>query len=178
MKMNDEAEKGEKISLSLPSRIIGSFAFIASVLSAILVVLTLSITGYSVVQRYVFGKPLTWTDELSGFLVVAIVMLGAAEALRRGDHISVDLLSSKATGLLKKIVDLWGYASTAFVAAVLIISGWAAVEFSWNIGVYSDGYLEAPLWIPQSFILIGGGLLFLLALTGLFDLLFGKRADK
>lgn len=177
MKMNAENGEGEEISPSLLSRIVGSFAFFSACLSAILVVLTLGITGYSVVQRYFFGTPLTWTDELSGFLVVGIVMLGAADTLRRGEHISVDLLSSKATGLLKKLVDIWGYATTAFVAAVLFISGWMAVEFSWNIGVYSDGYLEAPLWIPQSFILIGGGLLFLVALTRAFDLLFRKRKD-
>jgi TRAP-type C4-dicarboxylate transport system permease small subunit len=177
MKMNAEKGEGEEISPSLLSRIVGAFTFFAACLSAILVVLTLGITGYSVVQRYFFGTPLTWTDELSGFLVVGIVMLGAAETLRRGEHISVDLLSSKATGLVKKLVDIWGYASTAFVAAVLFISGWAAVEFSWNIGVYSDGYLEAPLWIPQSFLLIGGGLLFLMAVVRAFDLLFRKRKD-
>ncbi len=177
MKMNAENGEGEEISPSLLSRIIGSITFFAAALSAILVVFTLGITGYSVVQRYFFGTPVTWTDELSGFLVVGIVMLGTAETLRRGEHISVDLLSTRATGFLKKLVDIWGYASTAFVAGVLFISGWAAVEFSWNIGVYSDGYLEAPLWIPQSFILIGGGLLFLIALTRAFDLLFRKRKD-
>lgn len=177
MKMNAENGEGEETSPSLPSRIVGSFAFFAAALSAILVVFTLAITGYSVVQRYFFGTPVTWTDELSGFLVVGIVMLGAAETLRRGEHISVDLISSKATGAFKKVVDIWGYASTAFVAGVLFISGWVAVEFSWTIGVYSDGYLEAPLWIPQSFLLIGGGLLFLVALTRVFDLLFRKRKD-
>ena len=177
MKMNAENGEEEEISPSPLSRVVGSFAFFAAALSAILVVLTLAITGYSVVQRYFFGTPLTWTDELSGFLVVGIVMLGTAETLRRGEHISVDLLSSQATGFLKKLVGVWGYASTAFVAGVLFLSGWAAVEFSWTIGVYSDGYLEAPLWIPQSFLLIGGGLLFLVAVTRVFDLLFRKRKD-
>ena len=53
-----------------------------SIVSALLVVLTLGVTAFSVFRRYVLGKPLTWSDELSGFLVVAIVMLGAAEVLR------------------------------------------------------------------------------------------------
>ena len=61
-------------------------------------VLTLGVTAFSVFRRYVLGSPLTWTDELSGFLVVAIVMLGAAEVLRRGEHVSVDILSERAIG--------------------------------------------------------------------------------
>ena len=174
MKLTDDNGEGELVSPSIFSRAIGHLAFAAAALSAVLVVFTLGITGYSVFQRYVLGTPLTWTDELSGFLVVAIVMLGAADTLRRGEHISVDLLSSKAVGGTKKILTVWGFVATAFVSAVLLISAWAAVEFSWNIGVYSDGYLEAPLWIPQSFMLVGGGLLLLLCIMRILDLLFKK----
>ncbi len=175
MQISEQNGEGETVSPSFLSRIIGSIAWLSAALGAVLVVFTLGITGYSVFQRYVLGTPLTWTDELSGFLVVAIVMLGAAETLRKGEHISVDLLSSKATGKLKTGVQLWGFAATSFVAAILLLSAWAAVEFSWNIGVYSDGYLEAPLWIPQSFMLVGGGLLLLMALAQTIDLLLSKR---
>ncbi len=168
------AEEGA-IPSSVFTRIIGYISIAAAVVSAFLVVLTLSITGYSVFQRYVLGTPLTWTDELSGFLVVGMVMLGAAETLRRGEHISVDLLSSKATGNRKTVLGVWAYLTTAFVSAVIAISAWEAVEFSWKIGVYSDGYLEAPLWIPQSVLLFGAILLCAMAIGRLLDLVFLKR---
>lgn len=176
MNLDHELVEEAEIASSFFTKFVGFLARLAGGLSAVLVVATLSITGYSVFQRYVLGTPLTWTDELSGFLVVAIVMLGAAEALRRGDHISVDLLSEKATGFKKTMLQFWTYLSTAMVAAVLFISGWGAVTFSWNIGVYSDGYLEAPLWIPQSFLLIGSGLLFLLSVARLIDLFLFRRS--
>ncbi len=178
--MNLDNENGEEavVASSIFSRAVEYLALGAGALSAVLVVFTLGITGYSVFQRYILGRPLTWTDELSGFLVVAIVMLGAAETLRRGEHISVDLISSKATAGKKVLVQFWAYFSTALVAAVLFISGWGAVKFSWDIGVYSDGYLEAPLWIPQSFILIGAGLLFLLSIARIIDLLFFGRHQQ
>ena len=79
----------------------------ASITSALLVVLTLGVTAFSVFRRYVLGNPLTWSDELSGFLVVAIVMLGAAEVLRRGEHVSVDILSERAIGRKRKLLDFW-----------------------------------------------------------------------
>jgi len=43
------------------------------------------------------------------------------------------------------------------------------------IGIYSDGYLEAPLWIPQSVMMVGVGLLFVMAVARLIDLLFFYR---
>lgn len=154
------------------TRITGWLALAASIVSAGLVILTLAITGFSVFRRYVLDRPVTWSDELSGYLVVAIVMLGAAEVLRKGEHISVDILSERATGLKRRILDFWSNLSVALVSGVLFASALNAVEFSRMIGVYSDGYLEAPMWIPQSFLLIGAGLLFLLALIRCLDLLF------
>ena len=178
MNLTENSSEEAKPASSVLTKIIEYLALGAGILSAATVIFTLFITGYSVFQRYILDTPLTWTDELSGFLVVAIVMLGAAETLRRGEHISVDLLSSKATGGRKKALGVWGYLATAFVAAVLFVSAWDAVKFSWSIGVYSSGYLEAPLWIPQSLLLIGAGLLFLLSLARAIDLLRAKGKDQ
>jgi len=177
--MNRDSNPMEEVpgTSSLISQLIGYISLVAAVISAGLVVFTLFMTGYSVFQRYVLGTPLTWTDELSGFLVVAIVMLGMAEALRRGDHISVDLLSTKATGKKRFILDLWYYAATAFVANVIGLSAWNAVLFSMDFGVYSEGYLEAPLWIPQSTMVVGSGLCVLVAVIRFIELLMrgGRR---
>jgi TRAP-type C4-dicarboxylate transport system permease small subunit len=170
MKKNNTTTEDPDTASSVVTRIIGYLSMGAAAASAALVIFTLFMTGYSVFQRYVLGTPLTWTDELSGFLVVAIVMLGVAETLRRNEHISVDLLSSKVTGKQKTLLNLWGYLATAFVAAVLFISAVSAVDFSYSFGVYSDGYLEAPLWIPQTFLLLGTGLLFLLAFARAIDI--------
>ena len=162
----NEKQAGEgAFSSSAFVRAIEYLSFGAAIISAALVIFTLFMTGYSVFQRYVLDTPLTWTDEMSGFLVVAIVMLGAAETLRRGEHISVDILSSKATGWRRKLLIILSYLATAFLAAILFISTWEAVQFSYAIGVYSSGYLEAPLWIPQSFMLFGAGLLFLISIA-------------
>jgi TRAP-type C4-dicarboxylate transport system permease small subunit len=177
MKPGSLLEEGATPAPSFMTRWIGYVAMVAGGISALMVVFTLVLTGYSVFQRYVLGRPLTWTDELSGFLVVAIVMLGAAETLRRGEHISVDLLSSRLTGRRRMLVDLWGYAAVAFMSAVLLISSWDAVMFSWTIGVYSDSYLEAPLWIPQTSLLVGSGLLLLLSVARILDLLFLRRRN-
>jgi len=158
-----------------PGRVVGWLAQAAAWVSAFLVLFTLAVTGFSVFRRYVLGRPVTWTDELSGFLVVAIVMLGAAEVLRRDEHVSVDIFSAQATGAKRWLLAFWSDLSVAAVAAVLFLSSLDAVKFSRMIGVYSDGYLEAPLWIPQSVMLVGVGLLFVMAVARLIDLVFYHR---
>jgi TRAP-type C4-dicarboxylate transport system permease small subunit len=180
--LNDDATGGEAPGASSPefpdsrlTRAIGWLALAASVVSAGLVLVTLAVTGFSVFRRYVLGQPLTWSDELSGFLVVAIVMLGAAEVLRKGEHVSVDVLSEKAVGGSRRLLALWSNLSVAVVAGVIFASGVGAVRFSLDFGIYSDGYLEAPLWIPQSFMLVGAGLLCLLAVARCLDLIFMRR---
>jgi TRAP-type C4-dicarboxylate transport system permease small subunit len=155
--------------------VIGWLAFAAATLSAALVLFTLAVTGFSVFRRYVLGHPVTWTDELSGFLVVGIVMLGAAEVLRRDEHVSVDILSARARGTSRRMLSIWSNLSVAAVAGVLFVSSLNAVQFSRMIGIYSDGYLEAPLWIPQSVMMVGVGLLFAMAVARLIDLLFFYR---
>jgi TRAP-type C4-dicarboxylate transport system permease small subunit len=180
--MSSEKNHGEEASgvsspfpASFLTRTIGWLALAASVVSAALVILTLVVTGFSVFRRYVMGRPVTWSDELSGFLVVAVVMLGAAEVLRKDEHVSVDILSDRAVGTRRKMLEFWSNLSVAIVSGVLFASALNAVQFSRMIGVYSDGYLEAPLWIPQSFMLAGAGLLFLLAAARCLDLIFIRR---
>ena len=140
--------------------------FAASV-GAGVVVLMMLVVAYSVVNRYILNTPVTWTDELSGYLVVALVMLGAADALRRGDHISVDLITSRLTKRGKRLVEIWGYVVVLVFSSVLLMSSKQTIDYSINFEIVSEGYLEVPMWIPQSFLILGGSLVFLVALVKL-----------
>lgn len=151
-------------------RAVGFIAWMAAAAGAGVVLLMMSVVGYGVVNRYILGSPVTWTDELSGYLVVALVMLGAAETLRRGEHISVDLLTAHLPPKRRRIADLWGNLMVLVVAVSLLISGRATIAYSWNFGILSEGYLEVPMWIPQSFIILGAALLALVAVANMLKL--------
>jgi len=45
-----------------------------------------------VVSRYVFDRPLMWTDELANFLFLWLAMLGTVVALRRNEHMRLTTL--------------------------------------------------------------------------------------
>ena len=146
----------------------------AARIAAILVIVMLAIIGYGVVQRYVLGTPVPWTDELTGYLVVVIVMFGAAETLLCGEHISVDLLTAERRGTAKKIIEIWGDVAVILVAVTLLIATKATLSYSYNFKIVSNGYLEVPMWIPQSSMLVGGVLLLLAAVIRIMARLRGK----
>ncbi len=166
--------EGVQPALSFFVSAISRISALAAGVGALLVIFMLAIIGYSVVQRYFFGTPVTWTDELVGYLVVAIVMFGAAETLWRGEHITVDLLTAGRRGMIKKIIRIWGNIAVTVVAVVLIISTKSTLSYSFNFDILSNGYLEVPMWIPQSSLLIGGVLLLLVALVRILRQLSGK----
>jgi len=162
---------GAEQAPSALDRVIGMISWSAAALGAGVVLLMMTVVGYSVVNRYILGTPITWTDELSGYLVVALVMLGAAEALRRGDHISVDLLTGRLGPRGQRLAAVWGNLMVLVVAIALLISGKATLEYTYNFGILSEGYLEVPMWIPQSFVILGAALLGLVAVANLINLL-------
>jgi len=156
-----------KPATSVLYNLIVSVSKLAAAVGAGVVVLMMLVVSYSVVNRYILNTPITWTDELSGYLVVALVMLGAADALRRGDHISVDLITARLAKRGKQLVEIWSCIVVLVFSFVLLISSKKTIEYSVNFEIVSEGYLEIPMWIPQSFLILGGSLVFLVALAKL-----------
>lgn len=116
---------------------------------------------YDVVSRTLLGSPSLITDEITGYLLVFIAFMGAAEALRTGRHIGVDILTSKLpprSRLRLKLV------ASSVSLLFLSVFWWHAVVMVYrsyvrNVTVPSS--LLTPLWIPQVFIPIGMTLLIL-----------------
>ena len=140
-----------------------------------LIVATFVVTIYAIFMRYVMNKPLLWADEVTGWALVAIVMLGAAEAYRRGDHIAIDLLSARATGLRKRIINFVADVAVLAFAVIVAISTWEAISFARMFGSYTSGHIVIETWILQTPILIGCVLLSLMATVRLVERLAGWR---
>lgn len=160
---------------SFPERATAAISRLGGALSALLILVVLAITAVSVFNRYFLGRPLMGVDEATGFLVVAIVMFGAAEALRRGDHIRIDLLFDHLGPRGRWWLELWSLASVLVFAALLLVASWHTVVFSRQFGAYSSGYLSLPMWIPQLTMVVGAVLIGLAALAAMLRLFGEKR---
>jgi C4-dicarboxylate transporter DctQ subunit len=147
-------------------------------LGSVLVLATIAIVFYSVFMRYLINIPQTWTDELVGYFLVSTVMFGVAETLRRNNHVTVDLISSKFSFKHQRYVSLWGMCSVILVSVAMFFSSYQMVAFSYSVDLISDGYVEVPMWIPQSSLLIGYGLLTLSAFNRLIHIYLGSNSGN
>lgn len=156
-----------------PEGVVGGLAKVIGVLSgavaALAILAVLVLTAVNVAGRYLFSAPLRGTEEATGFLVVVMVMFGAAEAYRRGDHIRIDILTERLGPRGARWIDLLSHVAVGIFAANLLRTGLHTVEFSRMFGAYSPGYLQIPMWIPQSALVVGGGLLLAMAALRLID---------
>lgn len=89
----------------------------------VLVIITIA----AVFMRYVANAPLQWTEEVSGLLMIWIVMMGGVAAEREDQHLSIPLLPEalpRRIGLAINIV------ISAFSIFVLLYMAWLAWELA------------------------------------------------
>lgn len=71
---------------------------IVKVLCIIMLALIVLITTISIISRYFFFYPLNFANPISIYLMMWISFLGSGLALRKGEHIFVELFLNKFTG--------------------------------------------------------------------------------
>jgi len=92
-----------------------------------LVVAEIAILFGGVISRYVFDRPLVWSDELASTLFLWLAMLGAVIAFRRGEHMRMTACVGMVGGSLRAVLE-----SLATVAALafLLLMVWPAYQFA------------------------------------------------
>lgn len=164
MRSPSDAGGGLPPALCLYSRWVGRLTQFARMLSAAGILLCLVGIGAAVVLRYVFNAAPVWVDELVGFTLIGVVLLGAAASLRDGEHIAVDLFTSRLGPAGRRRMALWSAVATCAVAALFIGNGWEAIELARMLGLLTEGHLEWPVWVLMLFLPVGGALLALAAI--------------
>jgi TRAP-type C4-dicarboxylate transport system permease small subunit len=146
---------------------LAAIVWVGSAISTLLILAILAIVSYAVFMRYAIERPILWGDDMIGNLLVAFVMLGTAEAYRRGDHISVDLLAARLGDRAGRLLAVWSNVAVLLFAVTLAISAWQAIMFARMFDSYTQGGLEIPSWIPQVPLLVGAVLLGTIAVARL-----------
>jgi TRAP-type C4-dicarboxylate transport system permease small subunit len=146
-------------------RLVARLARIGVALAALSLLGSLALIVYSVVMRYFLNAPVPWVDEIVGYLLVACVMLAAADALRAGEHIAVDVLTERLSQRARRRTLLLGLAAVAVSASLLLVEGYHMVAFSRMVGLLSNSSLAVPMWIPQLMVPLGAWVLLLAAVA-------------
>lgn len=155
-------------------RVLGGITGFAMGLSAIGILIALGLVVYAVVARYGFNAAPTWVDDTVGFMLAGIVMLATASTLRRGQHVSVDMLTgalSTRSPRAKRIADLWSALAVGVFSVMLIVNGWETAMSSRMLGITTSGNVEIPIYWLELLLPLGGGLMLLVTIEALLRLL-------
>lgn len=133
------------------------------------------LVNVAVVMRYVFNAPFHFTEEISGYLVVAIVFLGLADTLRAEKHIRIDVVFVHLPRGIRNTLQIISFVLGLIFAIVFAWFTGHTVLTSYEIGMTSYGLWQVPLYLPQIFMPIG---LALLALQIIISLVRKIRSLK
>ena len=98
-------------------RLLGSLVGIAA---AALVVAEIVVLFAGVSSRYLFQKPIIWTDELAGILFLWLAMLGAVLAFQRAEHMRMTAVIGMLKPQARAFLDVLAIAAPlAFLVLVL-----------------------------------------------------------
>jgi len=126
----------------------------------------------------VLVQPSRWTEELAGFQLAWVALLGAAWVLRRGEHPSLDLLYQHLGPRLRRVADVLGAGLVAFFALVVLVWGGARlVQMTQELG-QKTAALGWPMSAIYSVVPVAGLLLTLFAAESFLLALRGTPPDR
>lgn len=163
----------ESPALRILGRAVALLTSAAMGLAALALLMSLALIGWAVVMRYAFNAAPTWVDDLVGFNLVAIVMLAAAQTLRHGEHIGVDLLTGNLSARGRRWAAGWAALATGVIALVLVLNGTGTALLARSLGLLTEGALEWPTWRLMLLMPVGGALLLLAAIEQLWRAMAG-----
>ena len=133
---------------------IGSEAVCALLLVAMIVLI-----GAEAIARNLFATSLQITDEIGGYLLVAVTFLSMSVAEAHGSFHRVELLQARLSRSIQMVSQI-GFEIISLVASALVT--WQLTRLTMNAWRSEDVAatpLQTPLWLPQSVMAIGMALL-------------------
>ncbi len=89
-----------------------------------LAMLTLLVFGtWQIFTRWILGNPSTFTDELLRYVLIIAGFIGSAYCFYRDEHLALTLVTDKATGAFKIVLDVFIEACILFFVVYVFIFG-------------------------------------------------------
>jgi C4-dicarboxylate transporter DctQ subunit len=130
----------------------------------------------NVIARYVLNSGIPWADEVVRYQIVWMVFLGGSVAARQGIHIGIDILVQTAPEKIGRIIRLIIHAIGVFFCALLFYFGAELTVQTREFGQVSTA-LQAPMWMFQLAIPVGGALMAILRISAIVDACFSVIVD-
>jgi len=130
----------------------------------------------NVIMRYIFLFPIYWAEELSRYLMVWMIFIGASQVTLKGGHIAVDivprLLSKRANTTLAFTVNI----ICILFSVVLAYFGYKQM-MRVKIALQISPAMELPMWIAYLAIPLGTAMMLIRYIQQIILRLQGKSIE-
>jgi len=100
---------------------------------------------WQVTSRYVLSSPSSYTDEIAGFLLIWVGLLGAAYVAGRKEHLAIDILLQRTRESRRRNLEMTIFICIlVFAVTVMVVGGIWLVYTRFLLDVRSAG-LQLPL---------------------------------
>lgn len=140
---------------------------LSGIMAALCLIGILSLIVAQMVARWT-GEIFPGAPDYAGYMMAAASFLAFASALNHGAHIRVSIVLNAVAKGPKRLLEIWCFGLAAAIAWYFTYYAYWFVYWSWKFNEISQGQDATLLWIPQSVMVIGGGLLALALTDNLF----------
>jgi TRAP-type C4-dicarboxylate transport system permease small subunit len=147
-----------KICLKI-ERLIYVIALTLGIVSGLFIFGIMIISNYEIIMRYGISSPTRWSFEVSTYLFIVGVFLGAAYTQTEHGHVSVDLVTSRLSPKVRGVLAIVSYLATLVYLVLFALATWGEAWLSYTRDFHSTTVMRIPLfpiqvWIPIGIILL------------------------
>jgi len=111
---------------------------------------------WQVFSRYLLSSPSSFTDELAGYLLIWVGVLGAAYVAGRKEHLAIDILVQKSPPARQRIMQIIIHSLILLFALSVMVIGGAVLVYTRFVLQVKSAALQLPLGYVYSVLPISG----------------------
>tara|TARA_B100001057_G_scaffold367544_1_gene370902 strand:- start:2792 stop:3283 length:492 start_codon:yes stop_codon:yes gene_type:complete len=158
------------------SKILNSLYRYSGYIAAVFLILVAVFILIGVSSR-IFGFYIRGLAEYSGYCMAASSFFALSYTFVEGGHIRITLFLEKATGIKKRLLELWSLTMATIFSAYLAFYFLKMLKISYDFQERSEGADEILIWIPQTSVALGSLIFFICVLHQLILKINPKKND-
>jgi TRAP-type C4-dicarboxylate transport system permease small subunit len=111
---------------------------------------------WQVASRYILSSPSSFTDELAGFLLIWVGVLGAAYVAGRKEHLAIDILIQRSSPARQRMLLYIIYLLIFLFALSVMVTGGVVLMYTRFALQVKSAALELPLGYVYSVLPVSG----------------------
>jgi TRAP-type C4-dicarboxylate transport system permease small subunit len=124
--------------------IIDRLAMAGGTFAALILAAMTAAVIYDVTMRDLFNAPTLWSVEYTSYGMAWLGLLGAAEVLRRHEHVGIAVLTDRLSPVGRLVIHRLSHLVVAVTAGWLLVAGTLWTWSAYQLGEVSDTVLRTP----------------------------------